>query len=280
MADTREVDISARRPMFEVDLASLWRYRDLIAMFVRRDFVAFYKQTILGPLWYIVQPLLTTSVFTIVFNRIASIPTDGLPPFLFYLSGLVLWNYFAACMTKTSDVFIANAGIFGKIYFPRLAVPVAVIITNVVTFAIQFALVGAFLIFFALRGVPLHPTLWLLAVPLLVVQVAALALGVGILLSSMTTRYRDMSFLVGFGTQLWLYATPIVYPLSQVPERWQWIMALNPMAPLIEIFRKALLGTGTLHLSHFVASFCMTAVLLVVGLVMFSRIARTSMDTV
>lgn len=249
-------------------------------MFVRRDFVAFYKQTILGPLWYIVQPLLTTSVFTVVFNRIASIPTDGLPPFLFYLTGLVLWNYFASCMTKTSDVFVANAGIFGKIYFPRLAVPVAIIITNVATFAIQFALVCAFLAFFALRGVPLSPSPWLFAIPLLVLQVAALALGVGILLSSMTTRYRDMSFLVGFGTQLWLYATPVVYPLSQVPERWQWIMLLNPMAPLIEIFRKALLGTGTLYPSHLIASVCSTAVLLCVGLVLFSRIARTSMDTV
>src|SRR3954470_22554427 len=170
-SDGWDIEISARQPLFEIDLASLWRYRDLIAMFVRRDFVAFYKQTILGPLWYVVQPLLTTSVFTIVFNRIANIPTDGLPPFLFYLTGLVLWNYFAACMTKTSDTFTANAGIFGKIYFPRLTVPVAVIITNLATFAIQFVLVCVFLVFFALRGVPVHVNLWLLALPLLVLHV-------------------------------------------------------------------------------------------------------------
>src|SRR5437868_4895396 len=154
-----DIEISAR-PVLEVDVASLWRYRDLITMFVRRDFVAFYKQTVLGPLWYVVQPLLTTSVFTLIFNRIANIPTDGLPPFLFYLTGLVLWNYFAACMTKTSDVFTANAGIFGKIYFPRLTVPVAVVITNLATFVIQFLLVCAFLVFFALRGAPLQPNVW------------------------------------------------------------------------------------------------------------------------
>ncbi len=279
-SDGWDIEISARRPLFELDLTSLWRYRDLIAMFVQRDFVAFYKQTVLGPLWYVVQPLLTTSVFTLVFNRIANIPTDGLPPFLFYLTGLVLWNYFAACMTKTSDTFTANAGIFGKIYFPRLTVPVAVVITNLVTFVIQFVLVCAFLAFYALRGVPVQVNWWLLVLPLLVVHVAALALGVGILLSSMTTRYRDMTFLVAFGTQLWLYATPIVYPLSQVPERWQWIMAFNPMTPIVELFRKALLGTGTVHVSHMLVSACITVALLVIGLVMFSRIARTSMDTV
>ncbi|HZP66381.1 MAG TPA: ABC transporter permease [Rudaea sp.] len=279
-SDGWDIEISARRPLFELDLTSLWRYRDLIAMFVQRDFVAFYKQTVLGPLWYVVQPLLTTSVFTLVFNRIANIPTDGLPPFLFYLTGLVLWNYFAACMTKTSDTFTANAGIFGKIYFPRLTVPVAVVITNLVTFAIQFLLVCAFLAFYSLRSVPVQVNGWLFVLPLLVLHVAALALGVGILLSSMTTRYRDMTFLVGFGAQLWLYATPIVYPLSQVPERWQWIMALNPMTPVVEIFRKALLGTGTVHASHILVSVCISVALLLLGLVMFSRIARTSTDTV
>jgi len=279
-SDGWDVEISPHAPLLGADIVSLWRYRDLIAMFVQRDFVAFYKQTILGPLWYVVQPLLTTAVFTLVFNRIANIPTDGLPPFLFYLTGLTIWNYFAACMTKTADVFTANAGIFGKIYFPRLTVPVAVVITNLVTFVIQFVLVCALLVFYALRGVPVQVNFWLLVVPLLVLQVAALALGVGILLSSMTTRYRDVTFLVGFGTQLWLYATPIVYPLSQVPERWQWIMAFNPMAPLVELFRQALLGTGTVYVSHVIVSLCITAALLLVGLVMFSRIARTSMDTV
>ena len=275
-----DIEISPRGGWSDLHLSSLWRYRDLIAMFVRRDFVAFYKQTILGPLWYVVQPLVMTSVFTLVFNRIASIPTDGLPPFLFYLTGLVVWNYFAACMTKTSDVFTSNAGIFGKIYFPRLAVPIAVVITNLATFAIQLIVVGLFLVFFALRGAAIQPSIWLLAVPLVVVHMAALALGVGTLLSSLTTRYRDVSFLVGFGTQLWMFATPIVYPLSQVPERWHWLMAFNPMTPVAEAFRRAVLGTGTLYASHVLTSICITAVVLVIGLAMFARTARTSIDTV
>ena len=219
-------------------------------------------------------------MFTLVFSRIANIPTDGLPPFLFYLTGLVAWNYFAACMTKTSDVFTSNAGIFGKIYFPRLTVPLAIVITNVATFAFQFMLACVVLVFFALRGAPIAPTAWLLALPLFVLHLAALALGVGILLSSMTTRYRDMSFLVGFGTQLWMYATPVVYPLSQVPEKWHWVMALNPMTPVVEAFRKALLGTGTVYASHLLASLAFTAIVLLIGLALFSRIARTSMDTV
>jgi lipopolysaccharide transport system permease protein len=275
-----DIEISSRKPLLDLDLFELWRYRDLIRMFVRRDFVAFYKQTILGPLWYLVQPLLMTAVFTVVFNRIANIPTDGLPPFLFYLSGLVVWNYFATCMTKISDVFAANAPIFGKIYFPRLAVPVAVTITNLVTFLIQFALLCAVLIILALRGVPVKPSAWLLVLPILVLQLAAIALGVGVLLSSLTTRYRDITFVVGFGTQLWMFATPVVYPLSQVPDKWQWLIALNPMTPILEMFRKAVLGTGTVSAAHIIFSVSVTILVLFVGLAMFSRIARTSIDTV
>jgi lipopolysaccharide transport system permease protein len=275
-----DIEISPRGGLSDLQLSSLWRYRDLMAMFVRRDFVAFYKQTVLGPLWYVVQPLFMTSVFTLVFNRIANIPTDGLPPFLFYLTGLVVWNYFAACMTKTSDVFTTNSGIFGKIYFPRLAVPVAIVITNLVTFAIQFAVVCVFLLVFALRGVAIEPSIWLLALPVLVLYVAALAVGVGTLLSSLTTRYRDVSFLVGFGTQLWMFATPVVYPLSQVPEKWHWLLALNPMTPVAEAFRKAILGTGTVYPTHVLTSVCITVVMLFIGLVMFARTARTSVDTV
>jgi lipopolysaccharide transport system permease protein len=275
-----DIEISPRGGLSDLQLSSLWRYRDLIAMFVRRDFVAFYKQTVLGPLWYVVQPLLMTSVFTLVFNRIANIPTDGLPPFLFYLTGLVVWNYFAACMTKTSDIFTTNAGIFGKIYFPRLAVPVAIVITNLATFMIQFTVVCVFLLIFALRGVAIQPSIWLLALPALVLYVAALAVGVGTLLSSLTTRYRDVSFLVGFGTQLWMFATPVVYPLSQVPEKWHWLLALNPMTPVAEAFRKAILGLGTVYPTHVLISVCITAVMLLIGLVMFARTARTSIDTV
>jgi lipopolysaccharide transport system permease protein len=278
--DRWDIEISARHRLLNLDLRSLWLYRDLIAMLVRRDFVALYKQTILGPLWYVLQPLLTTSIYTLVFNRIANIPTDNLPPFLFYLTGLAIWNYHALSVTRTSDVFTTSAGIFGKIYFPRLAVPLATVITNMVTFAIQLLVLCGFLIVFFLRGAPVQLTLWVFAVPLLVVQVGALALGTGLVLSALTTRFRDLSFLVSFGTQLWMYMTPIVYPFSQVPERLQWIIGLNPMTPVVEIFRKALLGTGDIQAVHVVTSICTTVILLFLGLVMFSRTARVSVDTV
>jgi len=275
-----DIEISARRRLLHVDFGALWRYRDLILMFAKRDFVAFYKQTILGPLWYLLQPLFMTIVFTVVFNNIASIPTDGTPPFLFYLTGLVPWQYFAACMTKTSDTFVANAGIFGKVYFPRLAVPVAVVITNMLAFIIQFMLVAAFLVIFAWRGATVEPNTWLLALPLLLVQMALLGLGMGTLLSSLTTRYRDLTFVVTFGTQLWMFATPVVYPLSQVPERWHWLLGLNPMTAVVEIFRKALLGAGTVNTGELATSVLVTILILFTGLTLFTRVERTSMDTV
>lgn len=275
-----DIEISARRRLLDFDLATLWRYRDLILMFARRDFVAFYKQTVLGPLWYILQPLFTTAVFTVVFNRIASIPTDGRPPFLFYLTGVVAWQYFAACMTKTSDTFVANSGIFGKVYFPRLAVPIAAVITNMLSFLIQLCLVGMFLGFFAWRGATVQPNAWLAAIPLLVLQMAILGLGMGTLISALTTRYRDLSFVVAFGTQLWMFATPVVYPLSQVPERWHWLLALNPMTSVVEIFRKAVLGSGTVTVSQILTSVTVTACVLLVGLILFTRVERTSVDTV
>jgi len=275
-----DIEISARRRLLHVDLAALWRYRDLILMFVKRDFVAFYKQTILGPLWYVLQPLFTTMVFTVVFNSIANIPTDGTPPFLFYLTGLVPWQYFASCMTKTSDTFVANAGIFGKVYFPRLAVPLAVVITNMLAFLIQLAVMAAFLTIFAWRGATVEPNAWLLVVPLLLLQMAMLGLGIGTLLSSFTTRYRDLTFVVGFGTQLWMFATPVVYPLSQVPERWHWLMGLNPMTAVVEIFRKALLGAGTVDITQVASSIVVTVLILVTGLILFTRVERTSVDTV
>jgi len=278
--DKWDVEISAGQPLLDVDLASLWRYRDLVGMLVHRDFVALYKQTLLGPLWYVLQPLITTAIFTLVFSQIANIPTDNLPPFLFYLTGLVIWNCLATGVSKTSDIFAVNAGIFGKVYFPRLTVPVAVIITNMAAFAIQLLVVAGVLILFTLRGIPVKPTLWLFAIPFLVLYVAALALGTGMLLSSVVTRFRDLIFVVGFGMQLWMYATPVVYPLSQVPERWQWLITLNPMTPVVEIFRKAVLGNGTIHASHILTSVCVTSVVFFMGLLMFSRTHRNSIDTV
>jgi lipopolysaccharide transport system permease protein len=262
------------------NLAELWRYRDLMALFVRRDFVAVYKQTILGPLWFLIQPLFSTIVFTVIFGKIAQIPTDGLPPVLFYMAGIVSWNYFASCLTTTSNTFIANAVIFGKVYFPRLTVPVSVVIVNLMTFAIQFLLFLCFLFYFYLRGAAIHFSPWILLTPLLLLQMAVLGLGTGILISSLTTKYRDLTFVVGFGSQLWMYATPIVYPMSQIPERWQWLYALNPMASIIETFRHAFLGSGSVNLQHLAISGGMTLLIFFAGIVLFSRIEKTFMDTV
>lgn len=265
---------------FDIHLGELWRYRDLIMLFVRRDFVAVYKQTVLGPLWFLLQPLFTTLVFTIIFGRIAKIPTDGLPPILFYLSGVVAWNYFSGCLNKTSDTFVANAGIFGKVWFPRLAVPISIVISNLITLAIQFLLFMGFWIYFFIKGSAISPQPLIMFLPFLIVQMAALGLGCGIIISSLTTKYRDLSYLVGFGVQLWMFATPIVYPTSRIPERFQWIIALNPMAPIIEMFRYSFLGAGTINTSHIALSVLTTMVILFTGIILFSRVEKSFMDTV
>ncbi len=262
------------------NLRELWRYRDLIVLFVRRDFVAIYKQTILGPLWFLIQPLFSTLVFTVIFGKIAHIPTDGMPPMLFYMAGIVAWNYFAGCMTNTANTFTANANIFGKVYFPRLAVPISDVIINLATFTIQFVLFLCFLFYFMLRDVPIHPSAWILLTPLLMVQMGILGLGIGIIVSSLTTKYRDLTFVVGFGTQLGMYATPIVYPMSQIPEKWQWLYALNPMAAVVETFRYGFLGAGSLNTKSLLISLCITLILFGIGIVLFSRIEKTFLDTV
>ncbi len=265
---------------FELHLADLWRYRDLVLLFVRRDFVSQYKQTILGPLWFIIQPLLTTLTFTIIFGNIAQLSTDGLPKMLFYLSGVTAWNYFAECLTKTSETFSANANIFGKVYFPRLAVPVSIVISNLIRFGIQLGLFLAFYLFFLFRGTAIQPTSALLLMPLLVLLMAALGLGTGIIVSSMTTRYRDLRFLVQFGVQLLMYTTPVIYPLSKLPEQYRWIMLANPMTPIIESFRYAFLGTGAFSWGYLGLSAAMAAVILGLGILLFNHVEKTFMDTV
>lgn len=265
---------------FDLHLSEIWQYRDLIMLFVRRDFVAIYKQTILGPFWFLLQPLVSTLVFTIIFGQIAKIPTDGIPNVLFYMSGLVAWNYFSSCLNSTSNTFIANAGIFGKVYFPRLAVPVSVVIINLLTFAIQFTLLLAFIAYFKMKDAPIHMTGHLVLLPFLILQMAALGLGLGILVSALTTRYRDLAFVMGFGVQLWMYATPIVYPLSQVPAHLYPIVAANPMTAIVETFRFALLGAGTFSVSSLAISMAETLVILVLGIIVFSRVEKSFMDTV
>ncbi len=273
--------IQPQRGLFDLRLGELWRYRDLVMLFVRRDFVAVYKQTILGPLWYLIQPLLTTITFTVIFGQIASLPTDGLPQFLFYMSGTVVWGYFADCLNKTSNTFVQNANLFGKVYFPRLAVPVSILLSNLITFFIQFAFFLAFVLFFALRGTPLAPNwLWIALSPLLLLMMAGLGLGFGIIISSLTTKYRDLRFLVQFGVQLLMYATPVIYPVSAIPARWQWVIQINPMTPIVEAFRYAFLGAGTVDVGHLLYSFGFMLVVVFLGAVIFNRVEQTFMDTV
>ena len=273
--------IEPQRRLFDLRLGELWRYKDLVLLFVRRDFVSIYKQTILGPLWYLIQPLLTTITFTVIFGNIASLPTDGLPQFLFYMSGTVVWGYFADCLNKTSTTFVSNASLFGKVYFPRLAVPVSILISSLITFLIQFGMFLLFVLYFALRGTPVQLNgLWILLSPLLVLIMAGLGLGFGIIISSLTTKYRDLRFLVSFGVQLLMYATPVIYPVSSIPARFQWIIQANPMTPIIEGFRLAFLGAGTVDAFSLFYSFVFMLVVVGLGVVIFNRVEQTFMDTV
>lgn len=269
-----------KRGVLDLRLGALWRARDLVMLFVWRDFVSVYKQTILGPLWYLIQPLFTTITFTIIFGNLAKLPTDGQPRFLFYMSGTVIWSYFASCLTKTSDTFINNAGLFGKVYFPRLAVPVSILFSNLIAFTIQFAFFLAFMGYFALRGTVIHPNAWILLMPILVLMMAGLGLGLGIIVSSVTTKYRDLRFLVQFGVQLLMYATPVIYPISFIPQAYQWIILINPMTPIVEAFRYAFLGSGTLNLPSLAFSFIFMLVVIFIGTVIFNRVEATFMDTI
>jgi lipopolysaccharide transport system permease protein len=269
-----------KKSLFEVNLAELWHYRDLIAMFVKRDFVSKFKQTILGPLWFIVQPLLTTLMFVVVFGNIAGIPTDGIPQVLFYMTGIVGWNYFSTCLNDTSQTFIKNASIFGKVYFPRLAMPLSVVISNLVSFAIQFIFLLGFLIYYIAKGSDVMPGIEVLLIPFLVLLIAGLGLGFGIIISSLTTKYRDLVHLVSFGVTLWMYATPIIYPLSEIPEKYKAFVMANPMTPIVETFKTALLGVGSVDYIGLLYSFGFMVILLAIGILIFNKVERTFMDTV
>lgn len=275
-----DLTIRPQRSWWDLRLGELWRYRDLIWLFVWRDFVAYYKQTILGPFWYLIQPIATTLVFTVIFGNIAKLPTDGLPPFLFYLSGNTIWSYFASCLTSTSNTFTSNANIFGKVYFPRLCVPISVVISNFISFTIRLGLFLAMLIYFMLVGSPIHSNLWILLLPVMLLIMAGMALGAGIIISSLTTKYRDLHQLVGFGVQLLMYATPVIYPLSTVRGIWYLIIMANPMSPIIETFRLAFLGTSTLSPIYLLYSFAFMLVILLIGVLIFNRVEASFMDTV
>ena len=273
--------IEPQAHLFDLKLREVWNYRDLLVLFVKRDFSAQYKQTILGPLWHFIQPIFTTLVFLLVFGKIANIPTDGIEPVLFYMSGISIWNYFSACLTSTSNTFVANAGIFGKVYFPRLVIPLSTVLSNVVKFGIQFLLLLAVMVFFGIKSHHFHFGISWLLIPLLVLMMAGLGLGLGIIISSLTTKYRDFTVLIGFAVQLLMYATPIAYPMSFLKSKSfaAWI-AWNPLTPIVEAFRYALFGTGSVNAAGLMYSGCFIGIVLFLGMLIFSKVERTFMDTV
>ncbi len=249
-------------------------------LFVHRDFIAYYKQTILGPLWFFIQPLLTSLVFTVIFGQIAKISTDGLPPILFYLAGVTAWNYFADCFKKTSNSFTQNAHIFGKVYFPRVIVPLSIVITNLISFSIQFLLLLSFIIYYKLMGAAISPNIYIFLFPLIMIMMGLMGLGFGMIVSSLTTKYRDLQFLVAFGIQLLMYATPVIYPVSTIPVKYQWLITANPMTSIIETFRYAFLGTGSFSWLGLAYSFVFTLIIFILGLLVFNKTEKNFMDIV
>ncbi|RZK42877.1 MAG: ABC transporter permease [Pedobacter sp.] len=275
--------IEPKNSMLDLKLKEVWAYRDLLALLVRRDFVSFYKQTIFGPLWFFIQPLLTTVMFTFIFGSIAEISTDGLPKPLFYLAGITAWNYFADCLTKTSTVFKDNASIFGKVYFPRLIMPLSIVVSNLVRFGVQMILFIFFIIYYYFVGADFSITWAITLFPLIVLLMAFLGLGMGMIISAMTTKYRDLAFLVTFGVQLLMYATTVAYPLSVALEKFpkfSWIVEYNPMTMLIETFRLGFLGEGTFSWSGLTYSIAVTVVFLIAGIIIFNKVEKNFIDTV
>lgn len=279
--------IKPRNKLFEVNLKEIWDYRDLLTLFVKRTITVQYKQTILGPLWWVIQPALTVIMYMVVFGGIAGIPTDGIPQPLFYLGGVAMWQYFSDCLSKASNTFVSNAGIFGKVYFPRMIMPLSSIISNLVRFGIQLGLFVAFYLYYVIIGQAPCPNWYLLLFPLLVIMMAGLALGFGIIISSMTTKYRDLQILFSFVVQLWMYATPIVYPLSEVVGKKKLgidlatVMCLNPVTPIIETFKHGALGAGQFIGWEWLAySFGFMLVVLAIGILIFNRVQKSFMDTV
>ncbi len=277
-----DLEIKPQASLFDLNLKEVWRYRDLMMLFVRRDFVAQYKQTILGPLWHIIQPVLTTIMFLLVFGKIANIPTDGIEPILFYMSGITIWNYFSTCLTATSNTFVANASIFGKVYFPRLVLPLSIVISNIVKLGIQFGILFLGMIWFALfKNIPIAFGVHWLLIPVLVVIMAGIGLGLGIIISSLTTKYRDFAVLIGFAVQLLMYATPVAYPLSFLKNKsFAGLIEWNPLSPIVEGFRYALFQKGSFDFLSLAYSVVFMFVVLIIGAVYFSKVERTFMDTV
>jgi lipopolysaccharide transport system permease protein len=274
--------IEPKTKLLDLNLKELWRYRDLLVLFVRRDFVSVYKQTIFGPLWFFIQPILTTIMFMVVFGGIAKMSTDGMPQAVFYLAGIVSWNYFAEALKTTSETFVANASIFGKVYFPRVITPLSIVVSKLLTFAVQFMLfLLVFFYYYLFTDANLQPNYTLFLLPVLILITAGLALGLGLLITALTTKYRDFRFLIGFAIQLGMYATPIIYPLSEIEnQNIKYVILSNPMSSIIETFRYAFTGSGDFSWASLGYSFAFMVVLLTAGMLMFNKVEKTFMDTV
>jgi lipopolysaccharide transport system permease protein len=272
--------IRPKRGLLDIDFRSIWQYRDLLFMFVKRDVVTVYKQTILGPVWFILQPILTTAIYILVFGNIANISTDGVPMILFYLSGIIVWNYFSESFNVTAKTFTENANIFGKVYFPRLIMPISKIVSGIIKFGIQFILFMVFYIIYFFNGSSIQPNLYIILVPYLILLMALMGLGVGIIFTSLTTRYRDFNFLISFGVQLLMYASPVIYPVSTIPEKYKILILANPMTHILETFKYAFLGAGSASWSGLAYATIFTLVVLLIGIVIFNKTEATFIDTV
>ena len=273
-------EVTPKKPLLHLPLLEIWRYRDLIALTIWRDFVSLHKQTVFGPFWYFVQPLISTVVYQVVFGSIARLPTNSIPPFLFYMSGIVIWYYFSACVSKTSNTFSANSALFTKVYFPRLAIPIAQCISNIWQFLIQLLIFLGFYVYFLTKGAPIHPSYRIIIIPFLIFQTALLGLGIGILISALSTRFRDLQVAVAPMLQLWMYASCIFYPRSMVPDYLQWLMTLNPIVPIIESFRFALMGQGQVEIYQWLTSLAITIAIFLLGVMEFGRSEKTFADTI
>ncbi len=272
--------IHSKQSVFSLNLREVWEYRDLLLMLVKKDFITFYKQTILGPLWFIVQPLLTTAIYMILFGNIAKLSTDGIPQILFYLSGITVWSYFSDSLTKTSTVFKDNAATFGKVYFPRLIMPLSIVSSALMKFAVQFVIFLLILLYYIIFTDEVKPNAWMLATPFLVLLMAMFALGMGMIFSSLTTKYKDLTFLLTFGIQLFMYITPVVYPISALPENLRFLVFLNPLSPIFECFRYAFLGAGSFEIVSLMWSAVFITAILIIGTVIFNKVEKSFMDTV
>lgn len=273
-------EIKSNNSIFFINFREVWQYRDLLLMLVKKEYITFYKQTILGPIWFFVQPILTTIIYVLLFGKIAKLSTDGSPQMAFYLSGITLWNYFSECLTKTASVFKDNAAVMGKVYFPRLIMPLSIVVSGLMKFGIQFGLFICVILYFTFVKGSIHPNAWILATPLLLLLMASFSLGMGMIFSSLTTKYKDLVFLLTFGIQLLMYATPVVFSISSIPEEYKWILTANPLTGIFECFRYGFLGTGNFEPTSLIFSTLTTLIILTIGVLIFNKVEKSFMDTV